>query len=256
MATRRSPASWKAGEGRGPALFVVRAGQGSGGTAAGADAVAAHFPRSASPIGAAPRLSFQRPRFQHLGRGQRLWVDLGRIAVDEDEVRPFARLEAADAGLGEAGVSGIARESGKRGFEADALLRPPAARRLACHVLPADCRRQAGERVRAFDREVGAEGERGPRLRNGPPGIGALEARRVEALFGHQPIAGLVGRLHRGDDPRLGDARDVGGVDHLDMLDPPAALRPPFARHLLEDGDYLFVGGVANCMDRELVPAG
>ena len=53
------------------------------------------------------------------------------VAVDDDEVGPFARLERADTVLGEPGISRAAGEAGERLLEADPLLRAPAARRLA-----------------------------------------------------------------------------------------------------------------------------
>ena len=161
----------------------------------------------------------------------------------------MARIERAEPVLGEAGIGRLAGEAGQRLVEGHALLGPPSARRLSRRVLPADRGGEAGEGVGRFDREIRPESEmragRGDRL----PGVGALEPRRVQARFGHRPVAGLVGRLHRGDDPGLGDARDVGRIDHLDMLDPPAAVALEALAEVLIGRDHLRVGGIADRMD-------
>jgi hypothetical protein len=84
---------------------------------------------------------------------------------------------------------------------------------------------------------------------NGQPPGGWIPSERLtlgEALLGHQPVARLVGRLHRGDDPRWRKARDVGRIDDLEMLDPPAAVAPVFARELLINADHLRIGRIAD----------
>jgi len=181
-----------------------------------------------------------------------LGVDLRRIAVDQDEVRPFARLEAADPVFGEAGIGRVAGEAAKGLLEAHPLLGAPTTRWLALQILPADRRGKAWEGIGAFDWEVGAERQPGSGLEDRGPSIGAFKPRRVEALFCHQPVAGLVGWLHRGDDAGSGHSRNVRRVDDLDMLDPPAAVAGVGLGKLFEGPDDLCIGGVADGVDSQL----
>ena len=100
-ATRRSPASSKAAAA--PACrFICGTSRASRarGTAADPDAVDAHFPRSARrasrPL---PRPSCRRPRFRApASRASACGSTGADVAVDEDEVGPFARLERCRAG--------------------------------------------------------------------------------------------------------------------------------------------------------------
>ena len=59
-------------------------------------------------------------------------------------------------------------------------------------------------------------------------------------------------RLHRGDDVRLGDPRQVGGVDQLDMLDPEAAVAGEGRAGTLISGNDHRIGGIADRVGRDL----
>src|SRR3546814_1987081 len=59
-------------------------------------------------------------------------------------------------------------------------------------------------------------------------------------------------RLHRGDDAALAEAREIGGVDDLRVLDPPAAIALVGVRHRLDRIERLGVGLVADRVDRDL----
>src|SRR4051794_40955995 len=118
-----------------------------------------------------PNLLPADPRLEHLRPREALRVDLGRIAIDYDEVGPFARLERADPVLGEAGVSRAARERVERLSERQPLRRNPPALRLPVDILPADRGGQAREGVRRFHWEVAAERELRSRLQYRLPRI-------------------------------------------------------------------------------------
>ena len=100
------------------------------------------------------------PGFDAPACGQRLRIDRGRIAVDDDEIGPFAGLEAADLVLGEAGISRVAREAGERLLEASpapaAASRPAAGRCMSCRLTAAA---RPGKGLGDFDREVRPEGQ-------------------------------------------------------------------------------------------------
>ena len=160
-------------------------------------------------------------------------IDRRRIAVDQDEVGPFAGLQRTDPVLGKAGIGRAPREGIECLRESQPLGRYPAAGRLAVDVLPAHGRGQAGEGIGRFHRKIRAERQLGAALEHRLPSISAGEAVRSKALLGHQPVARLMGWLHRGDDAGRGEARDVGWINDLEMLDPPA----PVAAILL--GQYL-----------------
>ena len=97
-----------------------------------------------------------------------------------------------------------------------------------------------------FDREIGPERE----LRAGPqhrlPRIGAFQPRRIESLLRHQPVARLVGRLHRRDDVRPADpgqglAGQVAGKVDGDLTGPGDMAGTAGRRHLA-DGDVEVAG--------------
>ena len=93
------------------------------------------------------------------------------------------------------------------------------------------CCRRAEARVEARDRPVGAECDERTGLsqradRKGTPRRGALRAEPP------RPVVGAVGlapehvlRLHRGDNPLGGEARQVLGLQRLDVLDPVPAMQ-------------------------------
>ena len=68
---------------------------------------------------------------------QGLRIDGADVAIDQDEIGPFADIETAELRFRKASIGRAAREAGKRLFEADALIRDPAARRLAVRILAA-----------------------------------------------------------------------------------------------------------------------
>ena len=61
-----------------------------------------------------------------------------------------------------------------------------------------------------------------------------------------------MGRLHRGDDARRREARNVGRIGDLEMLDPPAPVAAVFFRQLLINRNDLRVRGIADGMGRDL----
>src|SRR5687767_3564230 len=66
---------------------------------------------------AGPDFLARDPGFEHSRLIEFLGIDRADVAVDEDEVGPFAGLEAADAVLGETRVSRAAGESAERRLE-------------------------------------------------------------------------------------------------------------------------------------------
>jgi len=87
------------------------------------------------------------------------------------------------------------------------------------------------------------------------PRVGAFEPAEAEPLFRHQPVAGLVGRLHRGDHVALADPRQVGAINDLRMLDPPAAVETIFRVQPLVRADDLRIGCIADGVRRNLKTA-
>ena len=128
----------------------------------------------------------------------------------------------------------------------------PAAGRLTFGVLAADRGGEAGEGVGVFDREVRAEGERDAVVEHRAPGIGAAEPLEPHPRLGHQPVRGLVGRLHRGDGAVAGEARQVRRIDDLGMLDPPAPVAGIGGGKLLDRIEQGGVGLIADRVDRDL----
>ena len=106
-----------------------------------------------------------------------------------------------------------------------------------------------------FDREVAAERQRHAALQHAVPRIGAAKAIHPEPCFGHEAVARLVRRLHRGDDPGGLQPREVFRVGDLEMLDPVASARAIALGQRFEHADHLVVGGVADRVDRQLPAA-
>ena len=59
-------------------------------------------------------------------------------------------------------------------------------------------------------------------------------------------------RLHRGDDAVAGEARQIGRIDDLGMLDPPAPVAPIGGGKLLDRVEQSGIGLVADRVDRDL----
>ena len=150
-------------------------------------------------------------------------------------------------------IGRIDREAGERLLQGQRLFRAPPARGLVVAVLPGDSCVQAPERVHGLDREVGAERDAGAALLQRPPGVGAQQPVCAHAGFGHRLVGRGVGGLHRGDDLQLGEARDVGGVDQLGVLDPVAEAVAISGADFGEAVERLAVGGVADGVDGHLV---
>ena len=172
----------------------------------------AHFPRSAGAL--AGRCQTFLPATQ-VSRtcvaASSVGDAVGYIPVDEDEVGPFAWIERAEPVLGESGISraracmpaapgrGVTRSCGRQppgGW-------PSASWRLTAAARPGNGLGDSNGKSTA-EREPRAVAESSARHKRRRARLGP------EPRFGHQPVADLVGRLHRGDDPGLGDARDVG----------------------------------------------
>src|SRR5438045_9790928 len=78
------------------------------------------------------------PGFQHLRPRERLRIDLADVVVDDDEVGPFAGIEATAPRFRKSGIGSSAGQSVHRLVEVDPLFREPTARRLPVPVMPAD----------------------------------------------------------------------------------------------------------------------
>src|SRR5439155_3812055 len=118
---------------RGVALLpVVRSRAAARGTRPSTHARYAHFTRSASEaLGSGfPNLLACHPCLKNLRPRELLRVDLGGVAVDDDEVCPLARLQRSDLVLGKTSVSGAAGVGLKGLRKSEPLAREPAARRL------------------------------------------------------------------------------------------------------------------------------
>ena len=165
-AIRRSRASSKAGAG--PAFRSIcgtRRAEPTGGTAADTDAGDAHRRAQRPALGARSQTFFPATQVSSTCvRASACGSTVLDVAVDEDEVGPFAGLEAADLLLGEAGIGRAAGEGGKRLLEAvsrSSGIQPPGGWPFMSWRLIAAAR--PGKGLGHFDREIGAEGK--PRTR-------------------------------------------------------------------------------------------
>ena len=70
-----------------------------------------------------------------------------------------------------------------------------------------------------LDGIVGAKGERNAGVEEGLPCVGVGGALGTEAIDGPVHVGEQVVGLHGGDDAELLEARDVGGIDDLGVLD-------------------------------------
>ena len=120
------------------------------------------------------------------------------------------------------------------------------------HVLAADGGGEAVEGIGRFHREVGPEGEARSRGGHRAPGVGPAEPLRSKPHLRHAAVGCLVDGLHRRDDAAATEAGNVGDVDDLRMLDPPAPVAGVGPRQLLDSAQHLRVGGVADRVHREL----
>ena len=162
------------------------------------------------------------------------------------------RVERAQPVVGHPRIGRLAGEASQRLRQRDPLLRPPATRRLALRILPADRGGDSRERIGRFDREVRPERQMRAGRSDRAPGVGAGQPLGPEPSFGHRPVAGLVSRLHRGDDPGLRQPPDVGRIENLGMFDPPAAVGAIGLAQFLIRTDDLRIGGIADGMHRDL----
>ena len=69
-----------------------------------------------------PHFLSGHPGFKHLRSGEGLRIDFAGIAVDNDEISPFAFIEAADPSFRESRIGGTVGEAGQRLFETYSLL--------------------------------------------------------------------------------------------------------------------------------------
>ena len=97
--------------------------------------------------------------------------------------------------------------------------------RLAAGHPPRDAGIEAGERIDPLDGHVGAVDDDRAAVEQRPPGVGAaLGPPLAEAGDDERPVGrGVVG-LHRGDHAELLEPRNVGRVEVLGVLDPPAQI--------------------------------
>ena len=111
------------------------------------------------------------------------------------------------------------------------LLGKPAARRPVVVVLARDGGVERVERIHALDREVAAVRDDDAGVEQRPPGVRAERARVAEPRRRPVHVARLMHGLHRRNDAELREARDVGVVEDLHVLDAKAMID---RRHGLE----------------------
>ena len=164
------------------------------------------------------------------GADDRRWTGREEVAVEHDDVRVHPRRDAAAPVRPRSRPCALpavyaSSASGSDSFSGD---QPPAGSPL--RRLPVDRRVERDERVVRHDRPVRPERHDAARLADRPPRPGAPrpigpDVRRPRADLVRRRVA--VVRLHRGDHAELPEPRDVGRVDHLDVLDPVApGVRP------------------------------
>ena len=166
------------------------------------------------------------PGLEHLGLADlgagRCRAKMSRSMSTKSAYLPA--LERAEPVLGEAGISGAAGEGGEGLLELISCCagsQPPGGWPL--RILAADRGGEAVERVGALDREIRAEGERHAIVEHAPPGIGAAAAARAPSAPRPSAMSlvwwtGCIEAIV----PCAGEARQVGRIDDLGMLDPPA----------------------------------
>ena len=154
-------------------------GKAARGAAADPHAVDAYFPRSGrrSARRALPHFLAADPGLEHLRSRQRLRIDRGRVAVDEDEVGPFAGLQRADPVLGEAGVgraAGVGVERLRRRSAARDGIHPPGGWPLmSCRLIAGG---EAGEGFGLSTGKSVPNASRAPLFSTRLPRIGARQA--------------------------------------------------------------------------------
>lgn len=121
------------------------------------------LPATDQPAAGADRVRLPTRHFLagHVGGKDLDVVDLARrhlevVAIDDDEVRPLARLERTHAVLHEAGVSRIDREEAQRFLARQLFGAVPPTRRIAVDPLAGQGGVEPEERIRQFHREVAA----------------------------------------------------------------------------------------------------
>jgi len=142
-------------------------------------------------------------------------------------------MSASFPGTGSLGVlleRGVSRSLGEKpdGLRHGQLLlrEPSALREPPLDVHPGHGRVQPAHRVERLDRPVGAEGDPGPAVEEGPPGVGAPGPLVSDPGLAESHVGRAVGRLHGGDDAEGREPVEVGRSDDLGVLDPVPEARP------------------------------
>ena len=153
----------------------------------------------------------------HLEMG---WLGRGagdRVAVEDDEVgqHPGASVPRRSSSRGEPGRRRRTSRAAPRST-VSACSGRQAGRSSSVRSTPA---RDARERVELLDRRVRAVGERrAPASEQRAVGVGAARVPLPDAV-GEVAVGGRVAELHGGGDAELGEARQLGGVEQLGVLD-------------------------------------
>jgi hypothetical protein len=140
-------------------------------------------------------------------------------AVEECQVGDLARAQLAAPILLEGGVGSLHGEAVKSLGRSELLVGKPATGRLTGGIGSSDGGKEPEPWIAQLDREVAAEGHVDVGVEEPSPSIGPGQPGVAQPCLGHGDVAGGMGGLHRGDDAELGEARDVGGIGDLCVLD-------------------------------------
>ena len=144
-------------------------------------------------------------------------ADFVEVAVDEDEVRVVAGDELAFVLLGKFGVGGALRVGVERLAAGELVLRKVGFGAGFVHARDGGV--EAAKGRDGLDGIVGAEGERHAGVEECLPCVGVGGALGAETRFGPVHVGEQMVGLHGGDDAELLEARNVGGIDDLRVLD-------------------------------------
>ena len=168
-----------------------------------------------------------------------------RVALQHDEIGVVARQQPPRMVLRVARPGGSAPEPVECDRGRDRLGYRPVARDGSLH---------AAERVDRLDRRVGAEAQPRARTVQRAERVGRVTA-GAPGRLGDRAVARSVTRLQRGDHADCCEARYVGGIEQLAVLDArSAALRLPARARRLEGVEDGTVRRIADRVHREVEP--